>query len=202
MDVGAGSGLFSLAAAARGHHVLSFELSPKSLSSLRASVEYNGFEKLLSLHEVRPPLHAGPPGVPVLPCSSRCSRCPEPSSPRAGSVLCERACGACHTPQQVLFSAPGELTPRAGVQLALGAHEETICVGTSAEGQQPRHLAHGYAAPWQHSAHAHCNATAKRARGGALLPPGLAVGSLRISAPGWEGWVLDGLQVLQPGFRV
>ena len=53
VDVGAGSGLFSLAAAARGHQVLSFELSSKSLASLRASVEYNGFHKLLTLHEVR-----------------------------------------------------------------------------------------------------------------------------------------------------
>ena len=53
VDVGAGSGLFSLAAAARGHPVLAFELSPKSVASLQASVEYNGFQKLLSLHQVR-----------------------------------------------------------------------------------------------------------------------------------------------------
>ena len=81
------------------------------------------------------------------------------------------------------------------MQLALGAHEETICVDTEEDGPQPKHLVHGYAEPWQHSAHANCAAQAKRALGASLLPAGMPVGSLRISAPGWEGWVLDGLEV-------
>ena len=36
----------------------------------------------------------------------------------------------------------------------------------------------------------------RRAAGG-LVPPGTDVAAVRISAPGWENAVLDGLQVLQ-----
>ena len=43
VDVGAGEGFFSLAAAARGHRALAFEAAPRSAEALRASVAYNGF---------------------------------------------------------------------------------------------------------------------------------------------------------------
>lgn len=52
MDIGAGNGYFSLAAAARGHRVIAFELSNKSLASFEASVAYNGFGKMVTLHKV------------------------------------------------------------------------------------------------------------------------------------------------------
>lgn len=50
-DVGAGYGLLSLAAAARGHRVHAFELGPASLEALEASLQHNGFEHLV---QVRP----------------------------------------------------------------------------------------------------------------------------------------------------
>eukprot|EP00803_Ostreobium_quekettii_P009414 evm.model.scf_1171.5 EVM.evm.TU.scf_1171.5 scf_1171:27804-30200(+) len=50
VDVGAGLGLFSLAAAARGHRAIAFEASASSLPALRASVEANGFQDLLDVH--------------------------------------------------------------------------------------------------------------------------------------------------------
>jgi len=53
LDVGAGSGYFSLAAAARGHRVIAFELSPRSLLSFEASIAYNGFQDRIALHKVR-----------------------------------------------------------------------------------------------------------------------------------------------------
>ena len=28
-----------------------------------------------------------------------------------------------------------------------------------------------------------------------MLPSGVSVGSLRISAPGWEGWIVEGFRV-------
>ncbi|CAL8471301.1 g10843 [Coccomyxa elongata] len=52
VDIGAGNGYFSLAAAARGHRVIAFELSNKSLASFEASVAYNGFDKMVTLHKV------------------------------------------------------------------------------------------------------------------------------------------------------
>ncbi|KAI8469837.1 MAG: hypothetical protein J3K34DRAFT_385638 [Monoraphidium minutum] len=49
VDVGAGEGFFSLAAAARGHRVLAFEAAPASLEAFRASIAYNGFEGLIEV---------------------------------------------------------------------------------------------------------------------------------------------------------
>jgi hypothetical protein len=54
LDVGAGNGYFSLAAAARGHDVIAFELSNASLASFESSAKYNGFLKAISLHKVIP----------------------------------------------------------------------------------------------------------------------------------------------------
>ncbi len=48
-DVGAGYGLLSLAAAARGHRVHAFELGPGSLEALEASLAHNGFEHLVKV---------------------------------------------------------------------------------------------------------------------------------------------------------
>jgi FkbM family methyltransferase len=50
VDVGAGQGFFSLAAAARGHRVIAFEASPASLAAFKASVKYNGFQDLVTVH--------------------------------------------------------------------------------------------------------------------------------------------------------
>lgn len=52
LDVGAGQGLFSLAAAARGHGAIAFELSAMSTSAFQASIAYNGFDDRIHLHEV------------------------------------------------------------------------------------------------------------------------------------------------------
>jgi FkbM family methyltransferase len=49
VDVGAGHGFFSLAAAARGHRVIAFETAPGSLAAFKASIAYNGFGSLVEL---------------------------------------------------------------------------------------------------------------------------------------------------------
>ena len=51
VDVGAGVGYFSLAAAARGHQAIAFELCKRSVASFKASVDYNGFQKAITLHK-------------------------------------------------------------------------------------------------------------------------------------------------------
>lgn len=53
VDVGAGYGFFSLAAAARGHRVHAFELAPASLDALEASIDYNGFKHLIEVRSWR-----------------------------------------------------------------------------------------------------------------------------------------------------
>ena len=53
VDVGAGVGYFSLAAAARGHQAIAFELSTKAVASFEASMDYNGFQKAITLHKAR-----------------------------------------------------------------------------------------------------------------------------------------------------
>ena len=81
------------------------------------------------------------------------------------------------------------------MQLALGAEDEAICVPYAPE--EPS-VQHGYSHPSMHNAsvlgHA-CRQAASRRRGAGLVPPHVEVGAVSISAPGWEGWVLQGLQV-------
>ena len=52
LDIGAGQGLFSLAAAARGHRAVAFELSAKSVASMEASIAFNGYQDLVTMHQV------------------------------------------------------------------------------------------------------------------------------------------------------
>ena len=50
LDIGAGLGLFSLSAAARGHRVIAMEASPPSSEALQESLTFNGWGKLVTLH--------------------------------------------------------------------------------------------------------------------------------------------------------
>ncbi|QDZ23394.1 glycosyltransferase [Chloropicon primus] len=52
LDIGAGIGFFSLAAAARGHDVESFEVSNMSLKAFETSSKRNGFEDFIKIHRV------------------------------------------------------------------------------------------------------------------------------------------------------
>ena len=148
--MGAGSGFFSLAAAARGHRAIAFELGPVLAASFEASIAHNGFQDRVQLH-----------------------------------------------------------------RLALGGADEAICVqrapaasnGSTAAGARARALGveaealRGYSSPQAHNLSVGlgaagggaCARVASRRRGEALVPPGTPVGALRVSAAGWEGWVLEGL---------
>ncbi|GAX86335.1 hypothetical protein CEUSTIGMA_g13747.t1 [Chlamydomonas eustigma] len=143
VDVGAGQGLFSLAAAARGHRSIAVEASDPSSSAMLASAAQNKFEGLLELHAV-----------------------------------------------------------------PLGARSETICVQ-----RRGRHglqdaadvdIRRGYGSPDVHNAE-QCAVSVKRQ----TLPEILGdvnrsdVGAMRLSANGWEGWIVEGalewLKVHPPG---
>ena len=50
LDIGAGLGLFTLSAAARGHRVIAMEASPPSGEALQESLAFNGWGKLVTVH--------------------------------------------------------------------------------------------------------------------------------------------------------
>ena len=50
VDVGAGYGLASLAAASRGHKVIAFEVGSKSLEAFKESITRNSFEDMITVH--------------------------------------------------------------------------------------------------------------------------------------------------------
>ena len=78
VDVGAGMGYFSLAAAARGHSVIAFELATKSLVSFAASMRHNNLSHAITLHQVSCGCKLDGPGFArVGPCSSTCSLAPD-----------------------------------------------------------------------------------------------------------------------------
>lgn len=52
LDIGAGLGFFSLAAAARGRQAIAVELSPRNLAALQAAVAFNGFQRLVRVEQV------------------------------------------------------------------------------------------------------------------------------------------------------
>ena len=60
LDVGAGMGMFSLAAAARGHKVVAFELANTSLHAFQESIAFNGFGERIQLQKVGPTVLRGP----------------------------------------------------------------------------------------------------------------------------------------------
>ncbi|KAK9809455.1 hypothetical protein WJX73_009406 [Symbiochloris irregularis] len=152
LDIGAGVGLYSLAAAAQGNKVVAFEAGVKSglvmsalgnasrgvngFERLRTNIAYNGFHDRIQLHEV-----------------------------------------------------------------ALGDKEQAVCIYNNAA--DPANLTldqaqalHGYGDPNLHVTSDACLETQQRRMGDAVLDPGAAIGAVHISAPGWEGKVIDGLKGL------
>jgi FkbM family methyltransferase len=51
LDIGAGLGYFSLAAAARGHHVVAVELAHDSVELFQQSIKFNKYEDRITLHQ-------------------------------------------------------------------------------------------------------------------------------------------------------
>ena len=80
-------------------------------------------------------------------------------------------------------------------QVALGREEEPVCLDMgTADGA----LAAGYAHPDAHrlgSGANPCQQLGTRRVGHRYVPSHLEVGGVHVNAPGWEGWVLQGLQV-------
>lgn len=141
VDVGAGYGLLSLAAAARGHRVHAFELGPASLEALEGSVAHNGFEHLVQVHK-------------------------EP----LGSL--EQEGYTCILPRQTSSSSGGLAAADVEVQRGYGPAEVHSMPAES------------------------CQLMTRRSAGAWVVPETDQIAALRVSANGWEGFVLKGFAPL------
>jgi hypothetical protein len=82
------------------------------------------------------------------------------------------------------------------VQVALGADDAPICADPGPQGRVE--VARGYGHPDTHVVAPEkgiCQRFARRKPGTGFVPPDVEVGAIRISATGWEGWVIEGLKV-------
>ena len=59
-------------------------------------------------------------------------------------------------------------------------------------------LQRGYGHPEAHSKTNACQLSTVRQPAHSLIPPEVRVGAIRISATGWEGWIIEGLKVAIP----
>ena len=82
-------------------------------------------------------------------------------------------------------------------QAPLGAVEEEICTEALAS-RKPSQLSidieRGYGQPKLHTVTGSCTRLVRRLPAALAVPASLDVGRVRISASGWEAWILEGLQ--------
>jgi len=141
VDVGAGYGVLSLAAAARGHRVHAFELSTSSVDALQSAIARNGFGGLVQVHRV--PL----------------------GSPAQQGPTC------------------------------LALHSNATWARAATAAASAADISRGYSIPSAHAVDASACAkrVPRRIGASAISAEGEGhVGALRISANGWEGYVLEG----------
>ncbi|KAK3248296.1 hypothetical protein CYMTET_42231 [Cymbomonas tetramitiformis] len=139
IDVGSGLGYFSLAAAARGHHVHAFETRPSHLRALHGSLSRNGFNDLVKLH-------TAPLGVPSL------EYC----------LAWQRRHGPSPKPNASAIGKEPRLFYDEEARLERGAHGDPCVLPAEIEFLDE------------------------------IFGSDLDMGALRISAEGWDGWLLEG----------
>ncbi|KAK9862507.1 hypothetical protein WJX84_003997, partial [Apatococcus fuscideae] len=166
LDIGAGVGLFSLAAASRGHKAIAFELSPNSLRTFNASIQYNGFQQQIDIQEIA-----------------------------LGSTTEDICVDWATGPPTMLKCQPSDLS-LADISLEPLSPERAY-----APMPAKVDLFRGYSSLFSHNlttpdSRARCNRTAVRRRLGDALAVDMEVGSVRISANGWEGRIIEGMKDL------
>lgn len=176
VDVGAGQGFFSLAAAARGHRVIAFEASPTSLAALKAGIAYNGFGDLISVHNT--PLGATPGAV----CLQQADRHGCPGAAAAAKLAASQHRAAANASSGNSTSEQQRLREQQELQAAVG--------------QMQLRQRRGY--PWLGDGaglspnHSCCTAFGSRLRLSDVLRNASDVAALRLSAHGHEGFILQG----------
>lgn len=205
VDVGAGSGFFSLAAAAGGHPVLAFETSPDSLEAFNASIQYNGFQQLISVFTT--PLGAASQQVCVSVDSDydplqqqqqqqqgyAATYSPRGSGSRVLAAAQETAAGVAG---KMAASQAATAAARAG---AVGGVDPMAAAWNLTSWRAARearlrvrrgyaHRSDGVPLPGSPA----CRHAVQRATLSDVLGTNAWVAALRIAAHGHEGWVLEG----------
>lgn len=171
VDVGAGQGFFSLAAAARGHRVIAFEASPASLAAFKASVRYNGFQDLVTVHSTT----VGASSAAV--CLQQTNRPGCPATAAAAKLA-------------------GLIQSRHGNDTRGGDRQHVQQEVQAAVADMQLRRRRGY--PWVADGadlpptHPCCRAIGRRVRLSDVLQNATDVAALRISAHGHEAFVLQG----------
>lgn len=178
VDVGAGQGFFSLAAAARGHRVIAFEASPVSLDAFRAGIAYNGFEGLIS---VRPAALGTTAGAVCLQQADR-HGCP-------GAVAAAKLAAKLQHKRRAASNATDGSN-------STSEQQEDLQELQAAVAQMQLRRRRGY--PWLADGagltphHACCTSAGSRLGLSDVLRNASDVAALRISAHGHEGFILQG----------
>lgn len=201
VDIGSGLGYFSLAAAARGFKAIAFEASPRSLQPIVASIRFNGFQDRIRLYNVS--LGARPEGI--------CTAAVDPTAmPPAVSAadLGSSAGGLLHwrkhrQPLGGNFGDGVEREVRYDTEAMRGysspdlhALPQSACTRYTSRETLDRMLrvalsedGLGGAGPGGQSG---SQGSSQGSPSSSSSGWGGGVGALRLSANGWEGWVLDG----------
>ncbi|PNG99511.1 hypothetical protein TSOC_014706, partial [Tetrabaena socialis] len=217
VDLSAGPGFFSLAAAARGHRVVAFESSARSIEAFSAAVLYNGFQDRVRLYNVS--LGAAPATLCLRArgaegAAAAGAEGAGAAGGGAGAGAAEGAVAAAAVEPEAndaeaaarrrgygdpaLHSLPqaecGAMTVRQTLaHMLMGGAEATAGGAAAAHRVAPVAAAAGATGALGGNATAAAFAPSAAPLDGA---GGLAfrVGALRLSAAGWEGWVLEGAE--------
>lgn len=199
VDVGAGHGFFSLAAAARGHHVVAFESSTGSLAAFKASIAYNGFDSAIELHE-REVLGATS-GAICLQWQWQQQQEQEQQSSAQPDEVESTASGTAGAGASTVLTAAADNGSASNV---LDSQPSASGTGASHRLLQQQdillrrrrgypHLSDGpTAAPTNTSQDMTCAVLAQRRRLSDVLGNTTSIAAMRLSAHGHEGWVLQG----------
>jgi FkbM family methyltransferase len=174
VDVGAGQGFFSLAAAARGHRVIAFEASPPSLAAFKASVSYNGFHDLITVHSAALGAKAG------TVCLQQAERLGCPGSAAAFKVA---AAASIHANAS-----------RGGSNSSSMQQDQRELQAAVAAMQLRQRRGYSWVAdgPPVSNSHSCCITAGSRLHLSYVLQNTTDVAALRISAHGHEGFILKG----------
>jgi hypothetical protein len=199
VDVGAGHGFFSLAAAARGHRVIAFETAPGSLAAFKASIAYNGFGSLIELRNTVLGAAAGKvclqqqdedTGMAAAPSSAEAEQQQAGSATSTAGDSSKLGTGAAGVFAGASVPAAGSssissvgrphqrlLTPEVVLRRRRGYPQlsETSETGSSSS-----------------SSSVGCARTAQRVRLSEALANSTGVAVLRVSAHGHEGFIIEG----------
>eukprot|EP00879_Flechtneria_rotunda_P004993 GHRR01005269.1.p1 GENE.GHRR01005269.1~~GHRR01005269.1.p1 ORF type:complete len:555 (+),score=253.61 GHRR01005269.1:3131-4795(+) len=214
VDVGAGHGFFSLAAAARGHKVIAFESSPGSLAAFNASIANNGFGQLIQVHKA---VLGAIAGSMCLQVAGSVSQNAAANQHLADSDDMSAVTAGRQRQQQTPTGSAASRSERqrSGGTAAAGASSSGAANSGSdgnsglaaniSNSAQPQLLSREAALRWQRG-YPHlidqaarvaadtmsCADAVQRHRLSDVLANNTAVGALRISAHGHEGWIIEG----------